>query len=146
VEEMKYLLSKGGYTLIGCERITNHRTCKVKFNVIREKDQKIIEVKGPDYESTLQIIEKTIEILNEVNKNRRNKFYLEEIEFIEPAYVESLVDLEGQSPVPPMWHIYLIDDENKNWLVLLNRIPENIEEGVQLFQYVHDLNVDKYKF
>jgi hypothetical protein len=146
---MRYLWPKNGYTLRGFKRITWHRTCRIEFELIREKDQKIIKAKGPDYESTLQMIGKTIEILNEVNKSRRNKFYLEGIEFIEPAYVESLVDLEGQSPVPPMWHIYLIDDiddENKNWLVLLNRIPENIEEGVQLFQYIHDLNVDKYKF
>jgi hypothetical protein len=143
---MKYFWPKNGYTLKGFKRITWHRTSKIEFELIREKDQKIIKAKGPDYESTIEMIEKTIEILDEINKSRKNKFYLEEIEFIEPTYVESLVDLEGQNPMPPMWHIYLIDDENKNWLVLLSRIPENIEEGVQLFQYIHDLNVDKYKF
>jgi hypothetical protein len=147
VEEMKYLLSKGGYTLIGCERITNHRTCKVKFNVVREKDQKIIEVKGPDYEETLKMLDITIDILEEFNKNRQKKgekiLYLDEIIYIEPSYGESLIDLEGPNAVPQMWHVYMVDDEDNLFLALTTYRPKSIEEGLKVFEHLCHLTVPK---
>jgi len=134
-----YLVTNKGYTLTGFERV-NFRTYKIKLRVIREKDTKLIEVNGPDYESSVEILNIAIDILDEINKKRENKLYLEQIVYVEPSYVESLVDLEGPSPLPPMWHIYLIDETGKDYLVLLSYIPESIEEGIKLFEYMHDLN------
>ncbi len=135
-----YLKEISGYALVGFERTTLYRTYKVILKVIREKDTKLVEIKGPDYESAIEILNIVVQILDRINQERENKLYLDEIVYIEPSYVESLVDIEGQSPVPPMWHVYLIDKENKKFLVLMNRIPESIEEGIKLFEYMHDLN------
>jgi len=135
-----YLKEISGYALVGFERTTLYRTYKVILKVIREKDTKLVEIKGPDYESAIEILNIVVQILDRINQERENKLYLDEIVYIEPSYVESLVDIEGQSPVPPMWHVYLIDKENKKFLVLMNRIPKSIEEGIKLFEYMHSLN------
>ena len=134
-----YLVCNKGYTMVGFERV-NFRTYKIKLKVIREKDTKLIEIKGPDYDSSIEILNIVIDILDKINNQREDqeKLYLEEIVYIEPSYNESLL-LEGYS-TPPYWHIYLIDGRNRKYLVLFNKIPEDIEEGIRKFEFMHDLN------
>ncbi len=121
---MKYMLEYKGYEVRGFERV-NYIHSKVRLYVVNVKNNKIIDVYGPELEKTLQVLKLVIDVLAEEN------FELEKINYVVPAYFEELVDIGEEGY--PMWHIYLRDKEQNSYLALATYINsrKDVEKAIK---------------